>query len=307
MAGGVTLTSQPARVPRRRRARTLAVLLALVAVVALMVLSFTVGLVVGSPPTPAPSPTVTPRPTPTRSPTPTVLPGIAARGIVVPQTSAELGAPITAIVEAVFVSEGDEVRDGQLLMRLDTSTRRAAVDVAEADLERALAAADRAQTALEQLPEDATDAQRETAEADVRLAEAELSVARRALTAAQVALRQTEIRAPAAGTVAFVALSEGEQAAAGQHVLTVADMSAWLIVTTDVSELDVVSINAGDAAVITFAALPGVELDGVVDHVRVRGTSDGGGVEYEIVIEPQVHLPELRWTMSADVRILPSR
>lgn len=291
--------------------RALVFALAVLAVVALMALSFAAGLVVGSPPTPAPTPTATRLPTPTRAPTPTPaptpLPGISADAVVVPQSSYELSAPITAVVETVFVSEQDEVRAGQLLMRLDSSTRRAALDVAEADLERALAAADRAQTALERLPEDANIAQREIAEADVRLAQAELGLARQALTAADVALRQTEIRAPAAGTVAFVGLSEGEQAVAGEHVLTVADMSAWLIVTTDVNELDVVGIAAGDDALVTFAALPGLELDGVVDHVRVRGTSDAGGVEYEVVIEPQVHVPELRWNMSADVRILPSR
>lgn len=297
--------------------RSAAGALSFVLVIALMAVSFAAGLVAGSRPTPAPSPTARPTASPTRAPTPTptasptasptALPGIAAEAVVVPQSSSDVSSPITAIVEGVFVREQEQVRAGQLLFRLESSTRRAALDVAQADLERAIAAADRARSALEQLPVDASLGQRDAAEADLRLAEAELELARRALAAAQVALRQTEIRAPTGGTVAIVAVSVGEQAVTGQTLATIADLSAWHIVTRNISELDVVGIAVGDDAIITFAALPDVELAGVVDQVRVRGTSDAGGVRFEVVIRPVTHLAELRWNMSANVRILPSR
>lgn len=289
--------------------------LSVLAVIALMAASFAAGLMAGSRPTPSPSASATPRPTPTPtrsttpspSPSPTPPPGIRADAIVVPQTSTDISAPITALVESVFVGEQAPVRAGQLLMRLETATRRAAVDVAEADLDRALAAAERAQMALDQLPVDAPLAQRDAAEADLRLAEAELELARSALAAAEVALRQTEIRAPFAGTVAVIEVSAGEQAIAGQTVVTIADLSEWQIVTTDISELDVVGIAVGDAAVITFPALPDVELEGVVDQIRARGTAVPGGVRFEVVIAPVEHLAALRWNMSAEVRILTDR
>jgi RND family efflux transporter MFP subunit len=280
----------------------------LVIVVALMAASFAAGLVAGQRPTPAPpSPTATTTAPPSPSPSPTPVPGIVAEAVVVPQASVDVSAPITAQVESVFVDEDEQVRAGQLLLRLDTSTRRAALDVAEADLDRAVAAADRARTILEQLPDDAPLAQRDAAEADVRLAEAELEVARTALAAAQVALRQTELRAPFDGTVAEVSIGAGEQAVAGAPLVTIADLGAWHVVTTDISELDVVGIAVGDEAVITFPALPELELEGVVDQVRVRGTSDAGGVRFDVVIRPLTHRPELRWNMTAEVRILNDR
>lgn len=281
--------------------------LAILAVLALMGVSFVAGLAAGTPtPTPTPvrpTPTATPvRPTPTPSPTPE--PGIAAVAIVVPQRSIELAAPFTAVVEAVFVSEGAQVREGQLLVRLDTTTRRAAVSVAEADLRRSNAAADRARLIVDQLPEDASQAQRDSAEADLRLAEAEVELAQSALEAARAAVRQTEIRAPFAGTVAAVEVAVGEQAVGGRAVVTVADLSGWLLETTDITELDVVRVAVGDPVAIRFAALPELTLDGVVEQIRVRGATADGGVRFDVVIRPGEHRSELRWNMTAEVRIL---
>ncbi|HEY7600807.1 MAG TPA: efflux RND transporter periplasmic adaptor subunit [Candidatus Limnocylindrales bacterium] len=279
--------------------------LSVLVVVALMAVSFAAGLVAGSRPTPAPSLTATPTVRPTRAPTPSPIPGITAQAIVVPRRSAEIPAPITAAVEEVFVEAEEQVGAGQLLLRLDPTTRRAALEVAAADLARAQAALERAQTALDQLPDDATIAQRDAAAADVRLAEAELELARSALSAAQAALRQTEIRAPFSGTVAVLDVGAGEQAVAGQTVITLADMGAWYIETIDLSELEVVRIAAGDRALITFEALPGVELAGVVDRISVRGTNQAGGVRFDVLVRPLSHRPDLRWNMSASVRILP--
>jgi multidrug resistance efflux pump len=286
--------------------------LAVLAVLALMAVSFTAGLLAGSPtatpttsPTPGrPTPTATPvRPTP--SPTPTPLPGIVAAAVVIPQRSADLAAPMTATVEQVLVSEDQQVRQDQLLLRLDTTTRRAQVNVAEADLRRARAAQDRAQVVVDQLPDDASPAQREQAAADLRLAEADVALAVSSLDAARLALAQTEIRAPWAGTVAVLNIHQGEQAVVGQSLLTIADFTGWLFETTDVSEFDVVRVAVGDRAVISVAALPDLELAGVVDQVRVRGGTGDGGVRFDVIVRPLEHVAQLRWNMSASIRILP--
>jgi multidrug efflux pump subunit AcrA (membrane-fusion protein) len=286
--------------------------LAVLVVLALMAISFAAGLVAGTPtttPTTSPTPAVaTPTPTPVRptpSPSPTPLPGIVASAVVIPQRSVDVAAPITATVEQVFVAEDQQVRQDQLLLRLDGTTRRAQVDVAEADLRRARAAQDRAQVVVDQLPEDASLAQREQAAADLRLAEADVALAVSALEAARVALTQTEIRAPWAGTVAALNVGPGEQAVVGQALVTIADFSGWLFETTDVSEFDVVRVAVGDQAVITVAALPDLELAGEVEQVRVRGGTGDGGVRFDVIVRPLEHVAQLRWNMSASVRILP--
>jgi multidrug efflux pump subunit AcrA (membrane-fusion protein) len=301
------------RRPGGRLRASFGALLALV-VLALMAVSFAAGLVAGTPPvTPSPpSPTASPaRPTPTPRPTPTAIPtpepGIGAAGVIIPRRSSSIAAPFTTTVEAVFVREGVQVREGQLLIRLDTSARRAAVNLAEAELRRARAATDRARVILDQLPDDASPEARQAAEADLRLAEAETEVAEQSLEEARAALRQTEFRAPFAGTVAELTVATGDQAIAGRAMVAIADDSEWRVETVDLSELDVLRVTVGDRALVTVPALGTDALEGVVEQVRVRGGIGGGNVQFDVIIRPLQHRPELRWNMSASVRILPAR
>jgi HlyD family secretion protein len=231
---------------------------------------------------------------------------VSAAAIVVPTRSADLAMSITGIVRNVYVRENDEVRVGQVLLRLDQSGYLAEVAVSESAVTRGEAAVDRATVALEQLPDDATPGQIETANAELRLAEADLELARSTLAEAQAALRATELRSPIAGTVAALNVTNGEIAFAGNTLMTVGDMAAWLIETTNLSELEVVRIAPGDRATITFAALPAIVLTGRVDRIQVRGTTDSGEVKFAVVIRPDIHLDQLRWNMSATVRIEPS-
>jgi RND family efflux transporter MFP subunit len=212
----------------------------------------------------------------------------------------------TGIVRNIYVDENDEVAVGQILLRLDQRTYLADLTVAEAVEFRADAALDRAFLAIEELPDEATPGQIESAQAELRLAQADLELARSHVTEAEAALRATELRSPIAGTVAALSVSNGEVATAGTTLLTIGDMSSWLIETTDLSELEVVRIATGDSVTVSFAALPGATLTGRVDRIQVRGTSDSGEVKFAVVIRPDVHVPQLRWNMSATVRIEPS-
>lgn len=270
-----------------------------------------------NPPTASPStsPSVSPSPAPTRTPItpPTPRPSaspidtsVVASGVVVPLRSAELATRVSGVVAALYVHEGSQAEANQLLLKLDQSTYQAQVDVAAAAIVRASAAVELAQLQVEQLPPDASPGQVETVQATLRLAEAELDLARSTLSSAQTALLQTEVRAPFAGTIADVAIEVGEQAIAGQTVITIGDITGWLIETTDVSELDVVFVGVGDRATVTFDALPDMVINGTVDRIQVRGTTADGGVVFAVAIRPDVHSDELRWGMTATVHITPS-
>jgi HlyD family secretion protein len=282
-------------------------LLGLVALVVAVAVGFAIGAgTTAVAPSVSPSATVTA--TPTASPSPDVTPldpAIVAAAVVVPSRSADLAATITGRVADVLVEPDQEVLEDEVLLRMDASARRAALDVANADVRRAVVAVERALAMLQLVPEDADMAQREAAQAELRLAEVELAVARSTLAEAESALTETELRAPFAGTVVSVDIGEGEQAVAGQPLITLADTSVWLLQTTDISELEVVRVSVGDRATITFDALPGVELRGNVSRIQVRGTSQQGGVRFDVIVTPAEQLPELRWNMSATVRILP--
>jgi HlyD family secretion protein len=283
--------------------RTLGVALLLVAAL-LVGFVLGAGISAGVPPTSAPSsPTPSQRPTP--RPTPTVD-ALQANAVVVPTRSAQLSVSVPGRVASILVVPDQQVRANQLLLRLDSSARQAAVNVAGAAVRRAEAAVRRAVAQLELLPDDAGPAELESAQADLRLAEAELAVAQSALAEAEVALRQTELRAPFAGTIVAIDISEGEQAAAGQPIITLADTSAWLIQTTDLTELQVVRVSVGDQATISIEALPGMELAGSVARIQARGTSDSAGVRFDVLVQLDEQRSELRWGMRATVRFRPA-
>jgi len=271
-------------------------------------------------PTPSPTPAVSPSSQPTRTPThpaqatpatarPSASPidtSVVADGTVVPLRSADLATSVSGLVEAVYVHDGSEVSNGQLLLTLDQSAYQGEINRAEAGVDAATAEVRLAQLELEQLPADASQSQIDLAQANLRVAESTLDLAHSTLTSARNALAQTEVRAPFAGTVADVEMEVGEQAVAGQTVVSIGDTTTWLVETTDVSELEVVRLAVGDRASLTFTALPGLTVDGTVDRIQVRGTSQDGGVVFAVAIRPDAFNSQLKWGMSATVRIRPS-
>jgi len=261
--------------------------------------------------TPSPTDQPTAKPTPSRPATPQPSPtpidtSVHASAVVVPARSADLAMSVSGVVSTIYVHEGEQVASGQLLLKLDQSTYLAQVDVAAAAVRRGQAEVDRATLQIEQLPADATTGQIEAAQAELRVAQADLELARSQQTEAQAALKQTELRAPIAGTIAALKVAAGEEAVAGQAIATIGDMSSWLIETTDVSELEIVRVAVGDRATVTFNALPDVVLSGHVARIQVRGTDDNGEVMFAVIITPDEHLDQLRWNMSATARIFPS-
>jgi RND family efflux transporter MFP subunit len=258
-------------------------------------------------PTPTPTATLTAAPDPTATPSPTpVDTSVAASGVVVPIRSADLVTRVSGVVDAIYVHAGSDAQAGQLLLKLDQRTYQAAIVVAEAGVGAATTGVEQAQLQLNQLPPDASQGQIEFVQANLRLAQAQLTLAQSTLAEAQNALLQTEVRAPFAGVVADVSLEVGEQAIAGQPVITIGDLSSWLIETTDLSELEVVRVAVGDRATLAFDALPGLLVGGTVDRIQVRGTSADGGVLFAVSIRPDSVDPDLRWGMTATVRIAPS-
>ena len=132
-------------------------------------------------------------------------------------------------------------------------------------------------------------------------ATADVAAAQAALDQATAALSDIELRAPFAGLVAELRLSAGEQAAPGAPVAELADLSAWQVETTDLTELDVVRVQEGDAATITFDALPGETFGGVVTQIKAIGQTQKGDISYTVIIRLDSGDARLRWNMTAGV------
>jgi multidrug efflux pump subunit AcrA (membrane-fusion protein) len=137
---------------------------------------------------------------------------------------------------------------------------------------------------------------------DVVVAQARLDNAKAALAAAQAKLDDLELRAPFSGTVSEVNVRQGEWINPGQPVLVIADLANLRVETTDLNEIDAARVKAGNPVVVTFDALPGIQVGGVVKSIAPKA-SEGSGVNYTAVIELDELPAQLRWGMTAFVDI----
>jgi len=148
------------------------------------------------------------------------------------------------------------------------------------------------------LPEDVALAEAAVAQAKVALEAAEV-----ALEAAQVALTRTEIVAPFAGAITRVDVRRGEFVAPGQSLFTLGDLATLRIETTDLDEIDVARITLGQAATLTFDALPDVALTGHITRIAPMAEAGTGGVHYTVILDPGELPLQIRWGMTVFIDI----
>jgi multidrug efflux pump subunit AcrA (membrane-fusion protein) len=137
---------------------------------------------------------------------------------------------------------------------------------------------------------------------DVALAEKRVENARVQLESTQAALDELALLAPFAGTVSDLNLRASEWVVPGQPAMTLADLGDLRVETTDLSEIDVARLKVGDPVIVTFDALPGVEVQGRITRIASKSTA-GAGVNYTVVVELDEVPEALRWGMTAFVDI----
>ncbi|MFV9506106.1 MAG: HlyD family secretion protein [Oscillochloridaceae bacterium umkhey_bin13] len=175
------------------------------------------------------------------------------------------------------------------LARLQGDARTSQLDVATAGL--AVAQAQRDQVAAG------------PREVDLALARVEIQAAQVELEQAQFELARATLYAPLAGRVVELKLRVGEVSAPGVPIISLADLGAWQIETTDLSELDVVRLQPGDAAMLSFDALPALNLAGQISQIKPMGPNRQGEIVYTVVITPNQFESRLHWNMTALVTI----
>ena len=244
---------------------------------------------------------------------------LTASGYVVAQRKAAVASKATGRLEYLGVVEGDKVKRGQVIARIESSDMKAALDqatanlrVTEADLFDAQQSLERQKSLLEKglttrAEYDASDARNKRVVASIELAKASIA-------AAQVALENTLIRAPFDGTVLSKNADVGEMVApmaasvsSRSAVVTIADMTS-LEVEADVSEANIERIKAGQPCEITLDAYPGSRYRGFVNKIvptadRAKATVlvKVGFESYDGRVLPEMSAKVLFLTKQADV------
>ena len=134
-----------------------------------------------------------------------------------------------------------------------------------------------------------------------------MNEARTGLANARVELDKATLKAPFAGTIAALDVKLGERVSPNTPLVTLADLSQYQIETTDLTELNVVKLKSGDPAVISFDALPGVELPGKIIRIDDLGQNKQGDIVYTVVVRPDQQDERMRWKMTASVAFEPPR
>ncbi|HQX15823.1 MAG TPA: efflux RND transporter periplasmic adaptor subunit [Anaerolineales bacterium] len=133
------------------------------------------------------------------------------------------------------------------------------------------------------------------------LATSRLENAQAQVKAAQSNLSNYAITAPFDGVVAEVAVKTGEQVSPETRIVSVADTSAWVIETTDVTELEVVKLAVGQSVTFTADAIDGITMNGVVTEISQSSILQGGDVIYTVRIAAHDVDPRVKWGMTVEV------
>lgn len=165
----------------------------------------------------------------------------------------------------------------------------------EANLQNAQVQVNQAQAEFESLSSGSSNDQSSVAMAKFKSAEANLA-------SASAALKNAELIAPFAGTIAKMDIKTGESVSPNQSVITIADFSNWIVKTTDLTEIDVVNITAGQAATVVLDAMPDSPISGEVLSIGQTYAEVQGDVVYDVTVKLSEVLPQMRWGMTAEVK-----
>lgn len=133
------------------------------------------------------------------------------------------------------------------------------------------------------------------------LAEARLENARAQVAAAEGTLSNYILTAPFDGVVMDVTVSVGDQVGPESRAVSIADTSSWVIETTDITELEVVNVEVGQAVRFTADALPDAEMGGVVSEISQSSFIQSGDVLYTVYIEVRDVDPRVKWGMTVEL------
>lgn len=157
--------------------------------------------------------------------------GPVITGSLQPERRADLRAEVGAVVLQVLKENGDAVKAGDLLVRLDDASIRDSLVSAQEAVRASSQSFDQAERQLQRLKtlqgQGMTSIQAlEDAEVRRNNSQSDLVAARARLATAQQQLRRTEVRAPFAGVVSERKVSAGDTAQVGKELVKVIDPSS---------------------------------------------------------------------------------
>jgi HlyD family secretion protein len=252
---------------------------------------------------------------------------VQATGAIKPQVGAEVkvGPRISGRLQHLAANIGDAVTQGQVIAELEKldleaalAQRRAEVAAGEARVAEAAARLKLAELELERAQSlrakeitsqhdlDAATMASAVAQAALRLAMRQVEASVAARQEAEARLSFATITAPITGVVSSVSTQEGETVSAGLSsptFVTLINLNR-LQVDAFVDEVDIGKVRAGQRAVFTVDAFPGLDFEGRVATIYPKAVIHENVVNYDVVVHIETpYSGQLRPDMTANVTI----
>ncbi|HEY4785175.1 MAG TPA: efflux RND transporter periplasmic adaptor subunit [Bacteroidales bacterium] len=224
----------------------------------------------------------------------TINTSILATGIIKPKVGAEVrvGSRVSGIVEKLYVKNGDEVRKGDLLAKLDDSELSARYRLEVANLDNAKTVMKYSKIEMERakslVDKDYTSAQ----SYDNLVKEYDISRSRVASQQASVDYAATELEftkifAPISGVISSVSTQEGETVSAAFSAptfVTIINLSR-IEVWAYVDETDIGKVTTGQSASFTVDTYTGTTFEGTVTAIYPKAEIRDNVVNYVVIVE----------------------
>jgi HlyD family secretion protein len=245
---------------------------------------------------------------------------VTASGKIQPKVDVNISANVSGRILYLGAEEGDQVEQGQLLVKIEDENYLAQLNQSEFTLRSSQAQLEEAQSKIKRVRELhnanlSSDAELEAAVAQVKRLEAEVDRAKANVDQARDAYNKTRLYAPIGGTVTRLNKEIGEMAIGAtfsEDVIMVVSKLDQMEVDVEVNENDVVLVALGDDVEIEVFAMPDTTFNGVVTEIAHSGEVQGAGTAEEVTnfmvtVAVSDYVPELRPGMSATVEIVTER
>lgn len=218
--------------------------------------------------------------------------GPVLTGSLQPERRADLRAEVSATVLQVLHDNGDAVRRGELLVRLDDTAIRDSLSSAEEAAraaERSLDQSERQFKRLTTLQGQGMSSTQSVEDAEARRnqAQSDLAAARARVVAARQQLQRTEVRAPFDGLVSDRKASAGDTAQIGKELLKVIDPASMRFEGL-VSVERVADLKAGQLVHFRVAGADRASFSGRVQHIAPSADEVTRQVSVRVAVEGDV-------------------
>ena len=220
-----------------------------------------------------------------------------------PAADVRITAPATGVIATVNCAENQQVREGSILFRFDTTFADAAVGKARNDFATAEKAFDR------QKQMQAINA---TSDKQYLEAEQQYESARSALTAAEMERGLLDVKAPTSGTVSNIGIRAGETVNTADILAEIMDLSR-LIVSANVPAAEIGTVVADQSVSIATGIAQDDIITGSVRYISGRIDPQNGTVEVTVSLPKGTPLrpgqfvhAKIAYTEHADCLAVPS-